>query len=41
MNLETSLESCSARQASKYDVDLRALYGEGEYCIKMDQARRR
>ena len=41
MNLETSLASCSAGQASKYDVDFRALYGEGEYYIKMDQARRR
>ena len=41
MNLETNLESCSARQASKYDVDFRALYGEREYYIKMDQARRR
>ena len=41
MNLETRLESCSARQASKYDVHFRALYGEGEYYIKMDQARRR
>ena len=40
-NLETSLESCSARQASKYDVEFRALYGEGEYYIKMDLARRR
>ena len=41
MKLETGLESCSERQASKYGVDFGGLYGEGAHCIKMDQARRR
>ena len=41
MKLETSLESCSERQASKYGVDFGGLYGEGAYYIKMVQARRR
>ena len=41
MKLETSLESCSERQASKYVVDFGGLYGEGAHYIKMEQARRR
>ena len=41
MELETSLESCSERQASKYGVDFGGLCGKGAHCIKMEQARRR
>ena len=41
MKLETRLESCSERQASKYGVDVGGLYGEGPQYIKMEQARRR
>ena len=39
MKLETSLESCSERQASKYGVDFGDLYGEGAQYIKIEQAR--
>ena len=41
MKLETSLESCSERQVSKYGVDIGGLNGEGAQYIKIEQARRR
>ena len=34
MKLETSLESCSERQVSKYGVDIGGLNGEGAQYIK-------
>ena len=41
MKLETSLESCSERQVSKYGVGIGGLNGEGAQYIKIEQARRR
>ena len=35
------LRELLGKAASKYDVDFRASYGEGEYYNKMDQAKRR